>query len=129
MTLLEWVVAILMFLGTVFVLGASLGLLRMPDIFLQMSAATKSATLGVGFLLLAAAVYFQNSSVTSRAIAIILFLFLTVPVAAHRLARAAYFVGVPLAEETHLDELRDYYDLQTPELDASEEANPRKPVN
>ncbi|VAW36718.1 hypothetical protein MNBD_CHLOROFLEXI01-682, partial [hydrothermal vent metagenome] len=43
--------------------------------------------------------------------------------------RAAYFVGVPLAEETHLDELRDYYDLQTPELDASEEANRQEPVN
>ena len=121
MTFLEWIIAILLLIGAVFVLGASLGLLRMPDIFLRMSATTKAATLGVGFLLLATAVYFWEASVTSRAVATILFLFLTAPVAAHRLARAAYFVGAPLTEETHLDELRNYYNLQTNEPDVSED--------
>ena len=112
MTFLEWIVAILMLLGAAFMLVASLGVLRMPDIFLRMSTTAKAATLGVGFLLLATTVYFQDTTVTSRAVATILFLFLTTPVAAHRLARAAYFVGAPLTEETFLDELGEHYNQQ-----------------
>ena len=68
MTLFEWVIAIMLLFGTVFILGASLGLIRLPDIYLQLSAATKAATLGVGFLLLATAVHFQEAGVTSRVI-------------------------------------------------------------
>jgi multicomponent Na+:H+ antiporter subunit G len=45
--------------------------------------------------------------VTTRAVLVIAFFFLTAPVGAHMIARAAYAVGVPLWEGTITDELRD----------------------
>ncbi|GAB4462075.1 MAG: hypothetical protein Kow0031_40840 [Anaerolineae bacterium] len=44
--------AILLSLGAFFMLVAGVGLVRMPDLFLRMSASTKAATLGVGCTLL-----------------------------------------------------------------------------
>ena len=101
--------AILLIGGTVFVLIAGVGVLRMPDIFTRMSATTKAATLGVGMLLAAAAVHFGDIGVTSRAIATMVFLLLTMPVAAHLIGRAAYASGTRLWEGTLFDELHDSY--------------------
>jgi len=91
--------------GTLFMLLAGLGVLRLPDLYCRASATTKAATLGVGCLLIATAVFFQDSQVTTRVLATIAFLLLTAPVAAHMLGRAAYRRGVPLWEGTVSDEL------------------------
>lgn len=88
----------LMIGGAAFMFLASLGVLRMPDLYTRMSATSKAATLGSGLVMLAAAVYFSEFSITVRVLAIIVFLLLTVPVAAHMIGRAAYFDGVPLWE-------------------------------
>ncbi len=114
----EIIALILMLVGTFFMLLAGLGLLRMPDLYLRMSAATKASTLGVGFILLAAAVYFDSLGATSRAVATIFFIFLTAPVAAHRIGRAAYFDGVDLWRGTQRDDLRGQYDPQTHALES-----------
>src|SRR5690349_6722647 len=103
----EQVSAVLLVVGALFMLLASLGVLRLPDLFMRLQAATKASTLGVGCMLLAAAVHFQDLAVTTRAVLVIAFFFLTAPVAAHMIARAAYAVGVPLWEGTISDELRD----------------------
>lgn len=107
---------LLILAGVFFVLLAGIGLVRMPDMFLRMSAATKASTLGLGLILLGTAVYFNELTVTSRALAIILFMFLTAPVSAHMIGRAGYSDGVPLWERTQLDELRDKYNLGDTEL-------------
>jgi multicomponent Na+:H+ antiporter subunit G len=99
--------AVLLVVGSLFMLLAGLGLLRLPDLFMRLQAATKASTLGVGCLLLGAALHFQDLGVTTRAVLIIGFFFLTAPVGAHMIARAAYAVGVPLWEGTLVDELRD----------------------
>lgn len=129
----EVLVAGLMVIGAVFMLVASLGVLRMPDLFLRMSASTKAATLGTGSLLIAASVYFSDVSVLSRALATIVFLLLTAPVAAHMLGRAGYFVGVKLADSTLLDELAGQYNLETHTLDSKVPAidveSPRRRVD
>jgi multicomponent Na+:H+ antiporter subunit G len=104
---------ILMLIGAFFMFVAAVGVARMPDLFLRMSATSKSATLGVVFVLLAAAVHFNDFGITTRAVATIAFLFLTAPVAAHRIGRAAYFKSVPLWEGTVVDELRGRYDAKT----------------
>lgn len=109
----EAISTLLMITGAIFMGLAAVGILRMPDLFLRMSSTAKSATLGVGFMLLAVAVYFDDFGVTCRALATIAFTFLTVPVAAHRIGRAAYFVGVPLWEETICDELHGRYNVST----------------
>jgi multicomponent Na+:H+ antiporter subunit G len=96
----------LIVIGGAFMLLAGVGILRMPDLFMRMQAATKAATLGAGCMLLAVAVHFGELTVVARALLVIAFVFLTAPVAAHMIARAAYSVGTPLWEGTIADELR-----------------------
>jgi multicomponent Na+:H+ antiporter subunit G len=94
--------------GAFFMLVAGVGLIRMPDLLMRMHAATKAGTLGAGLMLLAVAIHFGTTGVTIRAVATILFLFFTAPVAAHVIGRAAYFSGwLELWKETRIDELRD----------------------
>lgn len=100
-------IAILLVLGSAVMLLAGVGVVRMPDLFSRMQAATKASSLGVGCMVLAGAVYFGNLGAAARAILVIAFIFLTAPVAAHLIARAAYAIGTPLWEGTLTDELRD----------------------
>lgn len=114
----EWITAVLLLIGGIFSLLAAVGLLRFPDLFMRMQASAKGGTLGVGLLIFAVAVYFGELGVTTRALLIMAFFFLTAPVAAHIIARAAYFVGVPLWERTVRDEMRDRYDPHTHVLES-----------
>jgi len=112
--------AFLMLFGALWMFIAALGVARMPDLFTRMHSSTKSATLGVGLIMLGAAFHFGEFGMTMRATAIIVFLFLTAPVASHMLGRAAYFAGVPLWEGTLSDALRGHYDRRTHRLISDE---------
>jgi multicomponent Na+:H+ antiporter subunit G len=107
--------------GAVFILLAAIGIVRMPDFYLRVSVTTKAATLGIGLVLISAAVYFKDGSVTSRVIAIILFLLLTAPVGAHMIGRTSYFIGTELWEKTLINELENQYDEETHELYSEEQ--------
>lgn len=109
----EAATALLLFAGAAFMLLSAIGILRMPDLYTRMSATSKAASLGSGLMLLGVAVHFQSVAVTTRALAAIVFIFLTVPVAAHVIGRAAYQFGVPLWSHTQRDELRGKYDPAT----------------
>ncbi len=111
MSLKDILTLALMSLGVFFMLAGALGLLRLPDLYMRMSATTKSSTLGVAFMLLATAVYFWEIGVGIRALATITFLMLTAPIAAHMIARAAYIRGVKLWPGT-VDELKGMYDVE-----------------
>jgi len=95
----------LLIIGSIFCLVAAVGMLRLPDTLIRMHAATKAGTLGTGFILAAEAVAADDLGTTIRAVAVILFLLLTTPVAAHLIGRAAYHRGVQLFEKTWIDEL------------------------
>jgi multicomponent Na+:H+ antiporter subunit G len=110
--------AILMVIGAGFMLIAAIGVARLPDVFMRMHASTKSATLGVGCLMLGAALHFGDFAIAARAVAVVIFFFVTAPVAAHMLGRAAYLAGVPLWDKTLSDELRGKYDLEQHTLDS-----------
>jgi multicomponent Na+:H+ antiporter subunit G len=99
----QTVVAGLVLLGALFGLLGAVGLLRMPDVLVRMHASTKLATLACGLTLIAAAVHFNSADVTIRAVAILLFLLLTAPLAAHMIGRAAVTTGVPLWRVTAPD--------------------------
>ena len=101
---------IMMVAGVFFIVIAGVGLLRMPDLFLRMSTATKASTLGLGLILLGTAVFYWELGITSRAIATSIFVLLTAPVSAHMIGRAAYSDGVPLWENTKQDDLKEYYE-------------------
>ena len=118
----EYIVLGLLLIGSFLVLVASIGLLRMPDLFLRMSATAKAGTLGTGLMVLGAAIYFNEFPIFTRALALIVFLISTAPVSAHMLGRAAYFDGVPLWEGTIRNDLYGHYVLSTHSLE--EEIDP-----
>lgn len=98
--------AAMLLVGVGFCVLGAVGMVRMPDLFTRMQAATKAGTLGAGFIMAAAAVHFGETGVIVRCILVIAFLLLTAPIAAHVIARAAYSVNTPLWERTAIDELR-----------------------
>jgi multicomponent Na+:H+ antiporter subunit G len=98
--------AILWVAGSAFALLAALGVLRMPDVFTRMQASTKASTLGLGFLLIGAALQLGDFAAFIRVASIGAFMLLTTSVAAHVIARASYLADVPLWKGTVLDERR-----------------------
>ena len=117
----ELLTSFLLLFGASFMLLAALGVVRLPDLFTRMHAATKSGTLGVSGTLLAVAVYFDDDlGVATRAVLAVVFMYMTAPVAAHFIGRAAYLVGVPMWKHSVADELRGKYDPLTGRLASAE---------
>lgn len=111
------IVALLLIIGSAFTLVAAIGVVRMPDVYMRLQVSTKGATLGTGVLMLAVALFFlPQAEIAVRALLIVGFVFLTTPISGHMLARAAYLVGVPLWENTVIDELEGRYDPESGEL-------------
>jgi len=105
-------------LGILLMVVAGVGLLRMPDLLTRMHASSKAGTLGAILVLLAVALHFGDAAVAARVGVVCVFLLLTAPIASHVIARAAYRVGVPLSDETVVDELAERLDREardTPE--------------
>jgi len=111
---------IVVLVGAVFALAAGVGVLRMPDVYVRMHAATKAGTLGSGMMLLGVALHSGESDIVLRALAAVVFLIATAPVAAHLLGRAAYISGVPLWRGTQLDALKGHYDTRRHTLAGAE---------
>lgn len=121
----EAFIIILSSLGALFIFLAAIGVVRMPDLYLRISVTTKAATLGIGLILIAGAVYFNDLSITSRVLAIILFMLLTAPVGAHMIGRASYFTGIKLWKKSVQDDLEGKYHAKTHAL-ASESEEEKK---
>ncbi|HWK56961.1 MAG TPA: monovalent cation/H(+) antiporter subunit G [Parapedobacter sp.] len=122
--MIDIIIGLLCTIGAIAILIAAVGILRMPDFYLRLSVTVKAATLGGGLLLLSAAFYFpEEVSVTTKALAIIFFLVLTAPVAAHLIARTAYLINTDQWKGTIQDDLAGMYDKETHELDSGEEGN------
>jgi multicomponent Na+:H+ antiporter subunit G len=96
---------ILLILGAVFTLLAAIGVVRLPDLYTRMHAASKAGAVGGGLILIAVAVLSQDAAVAIRAVVGVIFLLLTTPVSAHLLARASYLTGYKPCNETMVDEL------------------------
>ena len=102
----EWIEAIvsaLVLLGALFVLLGAIGLVRLPDTLTRLHAPTKACTLGVGALLVASALYFSRTleGISLREAAVMVFLFMTAPVSAQLLAKAALHRCLPLEKRPH----------------------------
>lgn len=92
----EIITGILILMGSFMTAAAGLGVLRMPDVFTRMHAATKVGTLGSGLILAGAAVHFGDGGTVLRCILIVFFLLLTAPIGAHMVGRAALRLGLPV---------------------------------
>lgn len=106
----ESIAAIILLVGGAFVVIGALGAVRMPDLMLRMHATTKAGILGGGLIAISGGVFFNEAEVMVRALAILAFVVLTGPVAAHMIARAGYFTGAPFWERTLKDDLRSNLD-------------------
>jgi multicomponent Na+:H+ antiporter subunit G len=92
--------------GSLFMFLSAIGILRMPDLFTRMHAATKVGTVGIIGIVSGVAIHFEEMKVVAPAILIILFFLATAPVAAHMIGRSAYLFGVELWKGTVVDEWR-----------------------
>ena len=93
---LEGVISLCLAAGGLFALVGAIGLVRLPDFLMRLHAPTKSTTLGVGGVLVASMLYFVGSGRwVVHELLITLFLFVTAPVAALMLARAAMHLRLP----------------------------------
>jgi multicomponent Na+:H+ antiporter subunit G len=99
------VVSVLLVSGAFFALVAAVGLVRLPDLYTRMHAASKAGTVGSGLLLFAAGVESGEITVFARALLGFVFFILTAPVAAHLLARAAHATGYRLLPPSVRDDL------------------------
>jgi multicomponent Na+:H+ antiporter subunit G len=96
--------------GVALAVVAGIGLLRFPDVFSRMHAATKPATLGLLMVCLGAALVMDDGAHRSKLLLVAAFQFLTAPVAAHMIGRAAYRSGTGALDDLVVDDLRGVSD-------------------
>lgn len=104
--ILGWVGGVSVALGGIFMAISALGMVRMPDVFTRLHAASVADTLGVGLILIGLALIAGFTLVSVKLILLLLFITITSPAAAHAVARAALHAGVrPLdAKGEHIED-------------------------
>ncbi|WP_227376450.1 monovalent cation/H(+) antiporter subunit G [Haladaptatus halobius] len=88
------VVALLVAVGSFFLVVGTLGLLRLPDVYNRMHATSKATTLGAASLFLAGFVQYGPQGAGLTSLVGIVFLFLTAPTGAHMISRSAQKMGI-----------------------------------
>jgi multicomponent Na+:H+ antiporter subunit G len=102
---LDVVAAVLVLTGVALGIAAGLGLQRFPDVFARMHAATKPATLGLVLVLAGASLRVDDAGDVAKLLLVAALQFVTAPVGAHMIGRAAYRAGTELSPTTSCDEL------------------------
>ncbi len=98
--------AIITLIGSLFLLLAALGLIRMPDVYNRMQAGTKATTFGTIFFMTGLTIAHHDCLQVEKIIILVLFIVLTNPVSSHALSRAAHFSGISLAKISVRDSLK-----------------------
>lgn len=105
MIVVTYLAGFLIVIGSVFTLAAAVGLIRLPDVYSRMHAASKAGTMGSGLMMIALALVSDDLATVTRALAGVVFFMLTAPVSAHLLAKASYAVGYRLWDGSVIDEM------------------------
>mgnify|MGYP002713047955 CR=1 FL=1 len=102
-TVIEALVALCVLAGAGFAFIGSLGLARLPDFYMRLHGPTKATTLGVGGMIVGSVLYFstRGEGLSLHEFLITLFLFITAPVSAHLLAKAALHLRLRVDARTH----------------------------
>jgi multicomponent Na+:H+ antiporter subunit G len=93
MSLREGIILFVTTIGVLIMFFSTVGVLRLPDVYTRMHAASKAATLGISCLMLAAGIYYPDY--LARMILMVLLFFITGPISTTAMARAAYRVASP----------------------------------
>jgi multicomponent Na+:H+ antiporter subunit G len=97
--------AISALIGSLFLLLASVGLFRMPDLYNRMQAGTKATTLGSILFMIGLAISHIECTCLGKILILVLFIIFTNPISSNALARAAHFIGIPLSKVSVKDDL------------------------
>ncbi|MDS1139450.1 monovalent cation/H(+) antiporter subunit G [Pusillimonas sp. SM2304] len=103
--MLIWLSAFCVLSGSIITFIAALGVLRLPDFFMRMHAATKAGVVGPSLILVGAGLYQPSWDAWIKIALAILFLFMTTPIASHLLGKAGFIGGVSLWEGTARNDL------------------------
>ncbi len=100
--LLEIIISLCLLIGAGFALIGSIGLARLPDFYMRLHGPTKASTLGVGGMIIGSILYFstRGDGLSLHEFLIVIFLFITAPVSAHIVAKAALHLQLPAVERT-----------------------------
>ncbi len=101
------IAAVLLLVGVALAVVGTIGLHRFPDVFARMHAATKPATLGLVLVLCGAALRVEDRGDAAKLLLVVALQFVTAPVGAHMVGRAAYRAGTELSPDTSVDELAE----------------------
>jgi multicomponent K+:H+ antiporter subunit G len=110
MDFLELLTIVFLLIGGLFLLVGSIGLSRLPDFYMRLHAPTKASTLGIGSILVASIIFFsfKGDGLSIKEFLIMLFIFLTAPITAHMLSKAAVHVRQePRADTLNIEMLKD----------------------
>ncbi len=86
--MIELIIAIFVLLGSFFILIASIGMVRFKDLYGRLHASTKATSFGILLLLIGASLFFNDGSVYLKTVLIVVFIYLTAPLAAHSISKS-----------------------------------------
>jgi multicomponent Na+:H+ antiporter subunit G len=102
---IDIIASVLIVSGVALTLLAGIGLQRFDDVFARMHAATKAITLGLLLIVIAASFEMEQRGDVAKLLLAATLQFITAPVAAHMVGRAAYRAGTEVSPKTSVDEL------------------------
>ena len=103
----ETIGKVLLLIGLAFNVVGCIGLVRLPDIYNRLQAATKCVTLGTCMFIGGAMFLFGCTPCVIKGAICIMFILITSPTAAHALSRGAHVSGVKLWEKSVVDKFED----------------------
>ena len=114
MTLIEVIITILLLAGGLLSLVSGIGILRLPDVYGRIHAASKVSTLGAITIMTAVFLYFLAEGIfVPKLLLTIFFIFLTAPVAGLMMGRSAYRYGIKLSNKSTEDDLKKYMEKKS----------------
>lgn len=95
--------------GTLFILVAGIGILRLPDLLCRSHAVAKAMTLGICLMFLGLYLYLSNFETGTglKILLAVLFQLLTIPVSSHLLCQLAMDLDLPRWRGEPLDEISE----------------------
>jgi multicomponent Na+:H+ antiporter subunit G len=105
--MIEWIAFGFLILGALFILVSAIGLLRLPDLYMRMHATTKTTSLGLLLLLIGALFVMPDLATILKGLLVIIFIFLTTPLGAHMISKAAHIMKVKKADNYTRDDMEE----------------------
>lgn len=105
----EIIISFFVIIGAIFMLLGAIAIIRLPDSYTRINAATKASTVGVVGIMIGLFLFFiyAHQGVNGKILLTIVFVFLTAPISGFMMARSAYHAGVPMWKQSVRDDLKD----------------------